>query len=96
MQMEDCFFDIHCVLVTQVNDQKIQWQLTASVFFSYKPLLRYFSHLLIILGSIESQKSNCHANVVHVKYNQKKIINPRLRRVYWIRILKDNFCLKKS
>jgi len=33
---EDCFFDIHCVLVTQVNDQKTQQQLTAGVFFSYK------------------------------------------------------------
>jgi len=33
---EDCFFDIHFVLVTQVNDQKIQRQLTADVFFSYK------------------------------------------------------------
>ena len=35
--VEDSFFDIHCVLVTQVNDQKIQRQLTAGVFFSYKP-----------------------------------------------------------
>jgi len=30
-------FDIHCVLVTEVNDQKTQQQLTAGVFFSYKP-----------------------------------------------------------
>jgi len=62
--VEDCFFDIHCVLVTQVNDQKIQWQLSAGVFFSYKPAVanyrwRYFSILLVFLGSIESQKSNC-------------------------------------
>jgi len=61
--MEDCFFDIHCVLVTQVNDQKIQWQLTAGVFFSYKSAVvnyrwRYFSFLLVFLRSIESQKNN--------------------------------------
>jgi len=34
---EDCFFDIHCVLVTHVNDQETQRQLAVGVFFSYKP-----------------------------------------------------------
>jgi len=62
MNVEDCFFDIHCVLVTQVNDQKIKRQLIAGVFFSYKPAVvnyhgRYFSILLVVLGSIESQKA---------------------------------------
>ena len=63
---EDCFFDIHCVLVTQVNDQKNQRQLTAGVFFSYEHAVvnfhwGYFSLLLVFLGSIESQKSNCQS-----------------------------------
>jgi len=70
LHVEDCFFDIHCGLVTQVNDQKTQRQLTAGVFFSYKPAVvnyrwGYFSLLLMFLGSIESQKSNCLAcNIV--------------------------------
>jgi len=59
---ESCFFDIHCVLVTQVNDQKIKRQLTVGVFFSYKSAIvnycwGYFSLLLVFLGSIESQKT---------------------------------------
>jgi len=67
--VEDYFFDIHCVLVTQVNDQKTQRQLTASVFFSYKPAVvnyrwGYFSLLLVFLGSIESQKSNCPTHLI--------------------------------
>jgi len=65
MNYESCFFDIYCVLLTQVNDQKIQRQLTADVFFSYKSAVvnyrwRYFSLLLVFLGNIESQKSNLH------------------------------------
>ena len=58
---DNCCFDIHCVLVIQVNDQKIQW--LSPVFFSYKAAVvnyrwEYFSLLLVFLGSIESQKSN--------------------------------------
>ena len=34
--IEDGFIDIHCVSVTQVNNQKTQRQLTAGVCFSYK------------------------------------------------------------
>ena len=53
----------NCILIIQVNDQKTQRQLTAGVFFSYKSVVvnyrqGYFNLLVIILGSIESQKSN--------------------------------------
>jgi len=69
--LEDCFLDIHCVLVTQVNDQKTPRQLTIGVFFSYKSAVvnyrwGYFSLLLVFLGSIESQKSNCLDIIVNI------------------------------
>jgi len=64
LYIENCCFDIHCVLVTQVYDQKMQRQLIVVGFFSYKPTVvnyhwSYFNLLLVFLGSIESQKSNC-------------------------------------
>ena len=61
---DNCCSHIQCVLETQVNDQKTQRQLTAASFSSYESAVvnyrwRYFSILLVFLGSIESQKSNC-------------------------------------
>jgi len=51
-------------MTKKVNDQKTQRQLTAGVFFSYKSAVvnyrrEYFNLLLMFLGSIENQKSNC-------------------------------------
>jgi len=56
LPINNCCFDIHCVLVTQVNDKKTQRQLTVAGFFSYKPAVvnyrwRYFSLLLVFLES---------------------------------------------
>jgi hypothetical protein len=50
--LDNCCFDIQCVLETQVNDQKTQRQLTAAGFSSYKPAVvnyrwGYFSILFV-------------------------------------------------
>jgi len=77
---DDCFFDIHCVLVTQVNDQKIQRQLTVGVFFSYKSvvvnyrwgILVFYLCLAIVLYDLETLVAKKLIFMHFCKFNERE------------------------